>query len=120
MDQDDELKTLIRELIDKIQGTFQESPEILAILHQIEQEGYTLNLSLLVGIFVKDKDGVDRYFSSIPDSDADIVGLYRQLFEKAKNAADLPEKGDWTDTDRDFLGSIGIDFKVPQTDDSGD
>lgn len=118
MNNDEMLKTLINELIEVMQDSIQDSSDVLDVLQRIEEQGFTLNVSMVIGIFVRDKDGRDRYFSSMTD-DPDAMSLYQNLIENVKSTSPpdehpliekIPSRGSWTEKDQQFLESIGIEL----------
>jgi len=121
MTDDENLKALINRLIETIQGAIQDSSEVNDILNQLEDEGYTLNVSMLIGIIIKDRDGEDMFFSSLPE-DTKAFELYKQLLDssmkKMETQAKPPKNADWNKEDRDYLNSIGIEFDTPHTSES--
>lgn len=114
MADDEKLKELINELIEMIQTSIQVSPEVHQLLKKIEEQGFSLNLSLLVGIFVRDKDGQDRFFSSVGDDDAQGLFLNNPLVrgddpeEPEEEEPPIPSQGTWTEGDIRYLESLGI------------
>lgn len=130
MENEEKLQRLINELIEIIQASIQEATDVHSILKKIEQEGFTLNLSMLIGIFIRDKDGVDMFFSSLGNEESpEVQRFLRSLIEKQgleditddelpfKKARKkkirkdkVPPQGRWTDKDKNFLKSLGIRF----------
>jgi len=121
MDEDEKLKELITKLVEVIQSSIQDSSEVHSVLKEIEEHGFTLNLSLLVGIFIRDKDGLDVFFSSLgnesgPESTPapknnkknGISHQAQSLPRTSAHKALIPPQGTWTQNDLKFLKSLGI------------
>ncbi|MFC1848821.1 hypothetical protein ACFL27_01320 [candidate division CSSED10-310 bacterium] len=116
MKDDETLKKLIGQLVEALQDSIQESLYVQDVLQKIEENGFALNLSMLIGIFLKDKDGVNMIFSSSEPGDelesAIIDHLLSDNTEKISSPAQdsIPAAGIWTDKDIEFLKSLGIRF----------
>lgn len=96
MNEEEQKKQFAIMIADVIQQLLRESDELAELLTRAHQEGYEVFLSIFSGIVIKrqDEDPSER-----PDADE-------------QNSSPLPEKFEFTDSDRVFLKSIGI--QVPE------
>lgn len=119
MQDEEKIRELVNELIEQIQLSVQTSTDVQKILQEIEEQGFTLNLSMLIGIFVRDREGADLFFSSIGGetvgrSDSRRKGKQapkKRTPEKEKDSRPVPPHGTWTDHDLQFLESLGLSFE---------
>jgi len=96
MHEDEQRKRLAIMIADVIQQLLRESDDLAEILRQAHQEGYDVFLSIFSGIIVRRKDSEDtEEAADIPEEDQP-----------------LPEHFEFTEHDRAFLKSIGI--QVPE------
>jgi hypothetical protein len=92
MNEEEQKKQFAIMIADTIQQLLRGSDELAELLTRAHQEGYEVFLSIFSGIVVKRQDEEP---SAKPDADD-------------QNSAPLPEKFEFTDSDRAFLKSIGI------------
>ena len=92
MSDEEQKKQFAIMIADAIQQLLRESDELAELLTWAHQEGYEVFLSIFSGIVIK-RQGEDLSESSDADD---------------QNNAPLPEKFEFTDSDRAFLKSIGI------------
>jgi hypothetical protein len=125
MKDEETLKSLINELIEIIQGSIQDSKEVNRVLREIEKQGFSLNLSMLIGIFVRDRDGMDMFFSSMGGEDTqrllkDLTSAHLEDMqeldggdsgEEIPDNQTVPEQGEWTESDSLYLDSLGLRFE---------
>lgn len=127
MQQDDYIRESMNSLIKKIQLAIQQSDDIDRTLKDLEAKGVSLNLSLLIGIFLKNDDGVDMFFSSMgdePNLPPEIMSRIMAL-ENNETFIDISPDDDenddeadtefssgatWTKKDIQYLRSIGIEM----------
>jgi hypothetical protein len=92
MSDEEQKKQFAIMIADAIQQLLRESDELAELLTWAHQEGYEVFLSIFSGIVIK-RQGENLSESSDADD---------------QNSAPLPEKFEFTDSDRAFLKSIGI------------
>ncbi len=92
MNEDEQRKRLAIMIADAIQQILRESNELSGLLRQAHQEGYDVILSIFSGVVVRRKHSEET-----DDEDT-----------HQKETASLPEVFEFTEQDRAFLKSIGI------------
>jgi hypothetical protein len=97
MNEDEKRKELAIKIADTIQHALRESDELARLLEQAQQEGYNVFLSIFSGVIVRRKPTEDA-----EEADEDIH----------EEGLPLPEHFEFTEKDRAFLKSIGI--QVPE------
>lgn len=89
MNEDEKRKELAIKIADTIQQALRESDELARLLERAQQEGYNVFLSIFSGVVVRRKH------------DDDTEDIHEE-------ASPLPEHFEFTEKDRAFLKSIGI------------
>ena len=92
MNEDEQRKRFAIMIADVIQQILRESDELSGLLRQAHQEGYDVFLSIFSGVVVRRKHAEDA------DGDDD----------SHEETSSLPEVFEFTEEDRAFLKSIGI------------
>lgn len=94
MNEEEQRKRFAIMIADTIQQILRESDDLSGLLRQAHKEGYDVFLSIFSGVIVRRKhtDGDD-------DDDAEMA---------SETASSLPEVFEFTEEDRAFLKSIGI------------
>ena len=95
MNEEEQKKQFAIMIADVIQQLLRESDELAELLARAHQEGYEVLLSIFSGIVIKRQD-----------EDAS------KRMEVEERTPSLPEKFEFTDSDRVFLKSIGI--QIPE------